>query len=85
MSSGFISGGTNDAPTERDDEWRKAQQEIEASRRRKEEESRQDNGKTLYEVLQANKGNYCCPQSFSSLLTRCPNDWADISGVVCPL
>ena len=58
MSSGFISGGTNDAPTERDDEWRKAQQDIEANRRRKEEESRHDNGKTLYEVLQANKGNY---------------------------
>lgn len=58
MSSGFISGGTTDAPIERDDEWLKAQQEIEANRRRKEEESRQEGGKTLYDILQANKGDY---------------------------
>ncbi len=32
------------------------QQEIEDNRRRKEEESRQEGGKTLYDVLQANKG-----------------------------
>ena len=58
MSSGFVSGGTTDNPTERDDEWLKAQQEIEANRRRKEEESRQEGGKTLYEVLQSNKGDF---------------------------
>ena len=58
MSSGFVSAGTTDNPIERDDEWLKAQQEIEAARRRKEEESRQEGGKTLYEVLQSNKGNY---------------------------
>lgn len=58
MSSGFVSSGTVDQPIERDDEWLKAQKEIEASRRRKEEESRQDGGKTLYDTLQANKGNY---------------------------
>lgn len=58
MSSGFVSGGTTDAPIERDDEWLKAQQEIEANRRRKEEESRLEGGKTLYEVLQGNKGDY---------------------------
>jgi len=56
MSSGFISGGTTDAPIERDSEWIVAQQEIEATRRRKEEESRQTGGKTLYDTLQANKG-----------------------------
>ncbi|KAA6407057.1 MAG: hypothetical protein FRX48_09123 [Lasallia pustulata] len=55
MSSGFVSGGTTDQLIERDDEWLKAQQEIEATRRRKEEESRQEGGKTLYEVLQQNK------------------------------
>ncbi|CAF9926406.1 MAG: hypothetical protein ALECFALPRED_003435 [Alectoria fallacina] len=55
MSSGFVSGGTTDAPTERDDEWLKAQQEIEANHRRKEEGSRHEGGKTLYEVLQGNK------------------------------
>ncbi|KAF2089070.1 hypothetical protein K490DRAFT_13732, partial [Saccharata proteae CBS 121410] len=53
--SGFVSGGTIDQPVERDDEWLKAQQDIEANHRRKEEEARQEGGKTLYEVLQANK------------------------------
>ena len=56
MSAGFVSGGTTDQPIERDGEWLKAQQEIEDSRRRKEEESRRQDGKSLYEVLQANKG-----------------------------
>ena len=45
-----------DKPTERDDEWLKAQEQIEAARRKKEDESRQHGGKSLYEVLQANKG-----------------------------
>lgn len=57
MSSGFVSGGTTDKPIERDDEWLKAQQEIEANRRRKEEEGRQEGGKSLFEVLQNNKGD----------------------------
>ena len=61
MSSGFVSGGTTDKPVERDDEWLEAQQEIEATRRRKEEESRQQGGKTLYDVLQENKGDYYHP------------------------
>jgi len=56
MSSGFVPGGTIDQPVERDDDWRKAQQELEETRRRKEEQSRQEDGKSLYEVLQANKG-----------------------------
>ncbi|KAK8193231.1 N-terminal domain of NEFA-interacting nuclear protein NIP30-domain-containing protein [Phyllosticta capitalensis] len=55
MSSGFVSGGTNEEPIERDEEWLKAQQEIEATRQRKEAEKHQDGGKSLYEVLQANK------------------------------
>ncbi|KAL8770094.1 MAG: hypothetical protein Q9209_004132 [Squamulea sp. 1 TL-2023] len=55
MSSGFISGGTTDKPIERDDEWLKAQQEIEANRRRKEEEGKQEGGKSLFEILQNNK------------------------------
>ncbi|KAL8863131.1 MAG: hypothetical protein Q9178_000505 [Gyalolechia marmorata] len=55
MSSGFVSGGTTDKPIERDDEWLKAQQEIEANRRKKEEEGRQEGGKSLFEILQNNK------------------------------
>lgn len=58
MSSGFVSAGTIDQPTERDDEWRKAQQEIEDRRRQKEAENRQGPGKSLFEVLQNNKGDY---------------------------
>jgi len=57
MSSGFVSGGTIDQPVERDDEWLKAQQEIEDLRRRKEDEAKQDGGKSLYEILQQNKGS----------------------------
>lgn len=61
MSSGFVSGGTSDQPIERDDEWLQAQKDMEATRRRKEEESRQEGGKTLYDVLQQNKGDYLLP------------------------
>lgn len=55
MSSGFVSAGTNEAPVERDDEWLKAQQELEEERRHKAEIGKQDDGKSLYEVLQQNK------------------------------
>lgn len=56
MSSGFVSGGTTDAPIERSDEWRAAQEELEATRRRKAEELRQNNGRSLFETLEANRG-----------------------------
>ncbi|ESZ97015.1 hypothetical protein SBOR_2607 [Sclerotinia borealis F-4128] len=55
MSSGFVSGGTTDAPIERSDEWLVAQQEIEANRQRKANEARQQDGKSLFEILEANK------------------------------
>ncbi|KAL8968012.1 MAG: hypothetical protein Q9183_002663 [Haloplaca sp. 2 TL-2023] len=55
MSSGFVSGGTSDKPITRDEEWLKAQEDIEAARRRKEEEGKQEGGKSLYETLQSNK------------------------------
>jgi hypothetical protein len=54
--SRFVLAGSLDKPTKRGDEWLKAQQEIDESRKRKEAEGRQDGGKSLYEVLQANKG-----------------------------
>jgi hypothetical protein len=57
MSSGFVSGGTIDKPTERDDEWRLAQAELEAKRLEKEDRDKQHDGKSLFEVLQANKGD----------------------------
>lgn len=45
-----------DEPIERDEAWLKAQQEIEANRKEKEELGRQESGKSLFETLQANKG-----------------------------
>lgn len=53
--SRFVSGGTVDEPVERDEAWLNAQQDIDARRRQKEDEARQEGGKTLYETLQANK------------------------------
>jgi hypothetical protein len=55
MSSGFVSAGTNDQPTERDAEWLRAQQELEEERRRKAEVGKQNDGKSLFEVLEQNK------------------------------
>lgn len=56
--SRFVSAGTDVEPVERDAEWLHAQEELETNRRLKEEQSRAtDDGKTLYEVLQANKGS----------------------------
>lgn len=73
MSSGFVSGGTTDTPIERDHEWLQAQQEIEATRRRKHEESQQADGKSLYEILQQNKSEYTSlqPTIWPSILNLC--------------
>jgi hypothetical protein len=56
MSSGFVSGGTTDAPIERSNEWLAAQNELEANRQCKVEKERQADGRSLYETLEANKG-----------------------------
>lgn len=61
MSSGFVSAGTNEQPVERDAEWLKVQQEIEDERRRKAEVGKQNDGKSLYEVLQQNKSGFSSP------------------------
>ena len=55
--SRFVSGGTNEEPTERDEAWLQAQKEIEAKHLAKIEAGKQDGGKSLYETLQANKGD----------------------------
>ncbi|EPE25245.1 hypothetical protein GLAREA_11826 [Glarea lozoyensis ATCC 20868] len=56
MSSGFVSGGTADAPIARDEAWLSAQREIEANIQKKAIEARrQTDGKSLYETLEANK------------------------------
>lgn len=55
MSSGFVSAGTNEEPTERDDDWKRVQRELEEERKRKADLGKQDGGKSLYDVLQQNK------------------------------
>ncbi|PYH89423.1 hypothetical protein BO71DRAFT_487957 [Aspergillus ellipticus CBS 707.79] len=55
MSSGFVSAGTDQEPVERDDEWVRVQHELEEERRRKAELGKQEDGKSLYDVLQQNK------------------------------
>ncbi|KAF2855968.1 hypothetical protein T440DRAFT_463312 [Plenodomus tracheiphilus IPT5] len=55
MSSGFVSGGTAGEEVERDDEWKHAQLEIEAARKAKADLAKQQDGKSLFEILQANK------------------------------
>lgn len=77
MSSGFVSAGTNEEPIERDDEWRKAQEAIEANFRRKQEEGKQDGGKTLYDVLQQNKGDLPRKKYQDSIVQ------ADMLGMCC--
>jgi len=56
MSSGFVSGGTADAPIERSDDWLAAQKEIDANAVRKAEAARKTEGRSLFETLEANKG-----------------------------
>ncbi|KAI9674812.1 MAG: hypothetical protein M1817_001716 [Caeruleum heppii] len=59
MSSGFVpaadGSGTSDAKDVTNDAWERAKADIEATKRRKEDEGRQSGGQSLYEVLQQNK------------------------------
>lgn len=82
MSSGFVSGGTTDAPIERSDEWLAAQVELEANRRRKADEAAaQNSGRSLFETLEANKGFFfALIAQTSRFVPRAPN--AD--HVACP-
>jgi len=56
VMSRFVSGGTDDQPTQRDEAWLKAQQELDAAAIAKQDAARAGSGKSLYETLQANKG-----------------------------
>ena len=44
--------------TKGDEAWRLAQEQLAASQRQKEEAQHANDGKSLYDVLQANKGDY---------------------------
>lgn len=55
--SRFVSAGSNEEASELDDAWQKAQQMIEATRQPKPHVGEQEGGKSLYDTLQANKGD----------------------------
>ena len=54
--SRFVPAGANETSQNVADEWARADTEIEANRQRM-DESQQEHGKSLYETLQANKGD----------------------------
>lgn len=56
--SRFVSAGELEKQTKREDEWAKAQKEVDEHKQRKQEAGRQEGGKSLYEALQANQGVY---------------------------
>lgn len=58
MSSRFVPAGSTDDTAPDMDDWDQARKDIEETRRRKEEESRQEGGKSLYDILQQNKGKF---------------------------
>lgn len=71
-SSRFVSEGTDEAPTERGAAWSKAEREVEQKRREKLESEKQggNNGPSLYETLQANKGELETRHSYSKSRQR---------------
>lgn len=64
MSSGFVTGGISNAnddgkhsPPRTQDSWERAEEAIKLAQWQQEEQSRgRDGEKSLYEILQANKG-----------------------------
>jgi hypothetical protein len=52
----FVAGGTVENPNQRDAEWLAAEQELEDERIRKAKLGKEHGGKSLFEVLQENKG-----------------------------
>lgn len=71
MSSGFSSGGVifggekqaeqqqeEKKDEAQDDQWANVKRELDEDRARREQEGKQENGKSLYEILQQNKGRY---------------------------
>ena len=58
MSSGFVPAGSDATSIKPDDAWVKAQQLVAQSRSAEAKPSKQDDGKSLYDVLQQNKGGW---------------------------
>lgn len=68
MSSGFVPAGVDAGATKPDDAWVKAQQLVAQSRSAEAKPGKQDDGKSLYDVLQQNKGrhrSFLCAQTQS--------------------
>lgn len=57
MSHFVAAGGDSSVASDtKDDAWAKAREAIEATKKPKPDVGKQDDGKSLYDVLQANKG-----------------------------
>jgi hypothetical protein len=68
MSSGFVPAGADATSTKPDDAWVKAEQLVAQSRSAETRPTKQDDGKSLYDVLQQNKGgqkSFRCTQTQS--------------------
>ena len=57
MSRFVSTGDDGQPPTERDEAWSKAQLQIEATKQQKAIASQQGSGPSLFDTLQANKGD----------------------------
>lgn len=56
--SRFVTEGANEEyKAAKDDEWARVQQDLQLNQQKKQDEGKQEDGKSLFEVLQANKGS----------------------------
>lgn len=69
MSSRFIAAGADpakvSAETKTNDDWERAKRLVESQKAQKVEHGKQEGGKSLYEVLQQNKGERKFSNPFS--------------------
>lgn len=78
--SRFVSAGTDADSKVPDEAWLKAQQEVEAQRKPKPSEpGQQEGGKSLYEVLQQNKGRKAILKMSLSLELLTPQAYLNVS------
>ena len=83
MSSGFVSEGGAEESAPRDNAWLKVQRDLEAKRAQKIEQGKQEGGKSLYEVLQQNKGWLLSIQRNFPLSARAVTNLAAITPQSC--
>lgn len=68
MASRFIPAAGEKGSADQNDDWSRAREAVKASRENKVEEGKQAGGKSLYEVLQENKGGLTRKRDDSTVL-----------------